>query len=38
LKTNSRNQSFRNGVKEFWKDNFDADKNYKDFVEDLKAT
>jgi glycosyltransferase involved in cell wall biosynthesis len=37
LELNSRDENFRNGVKEFWKQNFDADKNYGDFVEVLKA-
>ena len=35
LESNARNTSFRKGVKEFWVENFDADKNYKDFVFEL---
>jgi glycosyltransferase involved in cell wall biosynthesis len=35
LESNARNSSFRKGVKDFWKENFDADKNYKDFVIEL---
>ena len=35
LESNARNSSFRKGVKDFWKENFDADKNYMDFVFEL---
>lgn len=35
LKTKARNTSFRKGVKDFWAANFDADKNYTDFVKSL---
>lgn len=35
LKTKARNTSFRKGVKDFWSEHFDADKNYKDFIFEL---
>lgn len=37
LQTQSREPKFREGVKEFWKENFDAEKNYTEFVNSLKA-
>jgi len=33
LETKARNTKFRLAVKGFWEDNFDADKNYKNFVD-----
>jgi glycosyltransferase involved in cell wall biosynthesis len=36
LQANSRNINFRNGVKQFWMDNFDADSNYHLFTNILK--
>jgi glycosyltransferase involved in cell wall biosynthesis len=36
LETKARNTSFRKGVKDFWTENFDADKNYKDFIFELR--
>jgi glycosyltransferase involved in cell wall biosynthesis len=36
LKHKSRNKTFRMGVKQFWKENFDADKNYAEFAKSLK--
>lgn len=35
LKTQSRERIFREGVKEIWKENFDADKNYTAFANSL---
>jgi glycosyltransferase involved in cell wall biosynthesis len=37
LESSARNTNFRFGVKEFWKDNFDADKNYLEFSKSLKV-
>jgi colanic acid/amylovoran biosynthesis glycosyltransferase len=36
LQDNSRNINFRNGVKQFWRDYFDADSNYHLFTNILK--
>jgi glycosyltransferase involved in cell wall biosynthesis len=35
LLTKSRNSLFRNGVYEFWKENFNAERNYPDFIDNI---
>jgi colanic acid/amylovoran biosynthesis glycosyltransferase len=37
LKSKSRDKDYRNGVKAFWKGNFDGDKNYLEFSKSLKV-
>lgn len=37
LNSKARNTDFRKGVREFWAENFDADKNYTDFVKFLST-
>ncbi|NND95367.1 MAG: glycosyltransferase [Flavobacteriales bacterium] len=37
LLTGMISEEFRSGVRRFWKENFSAEKNYPDFIEDLKA-
>jgi glycosyltransferase involved in cell wall biosynthesis len=36
LKEKSRDAQYRQGVKEFWRENFNAERNYAEFVEILK--
>jgi len=38
LMENARKESFRMGIKEFWKENFDAEKNYTGFVKRIKKS
>ena len=35
LLTKSRDSLFRNGVYEFWRENFNADRNYPDFIDNI---
>ncbi len=37
LESKARNHEFKKGVKDFWANNFDADKNYTDFLKSLNT-